>query len=149
MEYRAELQSKTKEAMKAGDKERVAALRLIGAELLKKEKEKGVPVTEEAEFFAVLKTMAKQRAEAIESFEAAGNAEGAAAEKAELEIIEDFLPRQMSAEELAAEVDKAIAELGVEDMKGMGKVMGMLSQKLAGRVDNKLLSGIVREKLGA
>jgi len=98
---------------------------------------------------AVLQKEHKKRVEAAEAYEGAGRAEQAAAERFEAELIEAYLPAQLSDEELAEMVDAAIAETGAGGIKQMGQVMGSLKSKVEGRADGKRLSTAVRAKLGA
>lgn len=98
---------------------------------------------------AVLQKEHKKRVEAAEAYEGAGRTEQAASERFEAELIEGYLPQQLSDQELADLVDAAIAETGAADVKQMGQVMGALKPKVGGRADGKRLSTVVRAKLGA
>jgi hypothetical protein len=129
--------------MKAREKERVSALRLI-VDSLQQDAKLG-----KGDEVAVLQRERKKRIEAAEAYEQAGRAEQAAAERFEAELIEGYLPEQLSDEELAALVDSALAETGATGMKQMGQVMGILVPKVGGRADGKRVSAAVREKLGA
>jgi len=111
-----------------------------------KEVEKRKPLTEE-EFFAVVKTMIKQHGESIESFTKGGRPELAEKETKELEILKEFVPSQVEGEALSSEVEAAIAAVGAKDLKDMGKVMKLLMEKLASRVDGKVMSEMVRKRL--
>jgi len=116
------------------------------AELINKEKE-GKPV-EEQDIYRVFYGMLRRREEAIEEFKKANRQDLVEKEKAEMEIIKEFLPAPLTEEEIRKEVRQAITELNARDMKSMGQVMGMLSKKLAGRVSGSVLSKIVKEELG-
>ena len=98
---------------------------------------------------AVLRKEHKKRVEAAEAYEAAGRAEQAAAERFEAELIEGYLPQQLSDEELAALVEAAVAETGASEQRQMGEVMSALMPKLGGRADGRRVSAAVRERLGA
>jgi len=135
-----------KEAMKSKDSVRLSALRMILAELVNKEKEKGIPVTPE-QAVQVLQSMIRKRKDAIEQFRAAGRNDLAEKEAAEIGVIEAYLPAQLSEEAVRAHVVEAIAQLNATSPKDMGKVMGMLTKKLAGSVSGSVLSSIVKEEL--
>ena len=92
--------------------------------------------------------MVKQRQEAATTYEEAGRLELAEQERAEIVVIEEFLPQQLSEDEVSAAVDAAIAELGAETLKDMGKVMGLLKGQYAGQMDFGKASGLVKQKLG-
>ena len=135
------VQQDTREAMKAGDRDRVGALRMITSALQQEAKEgKGDEV-------AVLRRERKRRLEAATAFREGGGDERAAAEESEAELIEDYLPAEISDEELVQIVDAAVAESGVSDPKDMGKVMGIVMPKVGGRADGKRVSAAVRERL--
>jgi uncharacterized protein YqeY len=128
-------------AMKAGDRERVHALRLIVSELQKAAKEDG---GEEVE---VLQRERKRRLEAAEAYRDGGRQDLAESEQQEAEIIQSYLPDQLSDEELEELVGDAVAESGASSQKDMGKVMSQVMPKVKGRADGKRVSAIVREKL--
>lgn len=132
--------------MKSKDSARLSALRMILAELVNKEKEKGIPVTDE-QAVQVLQSMVRKRRDAIEQFRAAGRDDLADKEAAEIAVIETYLPAQLSEEEVRAQVRNAIVELHAQGPKDMGKLMGMLTKKLAGRVSGSVLSAIVKDEL--
>src|ERR1700758_1438389 len=130
-------------AMKAGDKERVGALRLVLSELQKAAKDGG---TDE---LAVLRRERKRRLEAAEQFRDAGRTELAEGEEAEARIIEGYMPAELDDAELDAIVQAAIAETGAKDPKDMGQVMKAVMAKADGRADGKRASARVREVLSA
>ncbi|MGB7684889.1 MAG: GatB/YqeY domain-containing protein [Solirubrobacterales bacterium] len=138
-----QVQGDVRTAMKAGDRERVGALRMV-VDALQQDAKLG-----KGDEVAVLQREHKKRIEAAEAYEEAGRDEQAAAERFESELIEGYLPEQLSDEELAELVDAAIAETGADGMKQMGQVMGVLKQKVAGRADGKRVSTAVRKKLGS
>jgi len=136
-------------AMKAGDRSRVDALRLVLSALQKAEK--SVPAGEfsEADAEAVLRRERKQRLEAAESYRAAGRDDRAAAELADVPVIEAYLPAAVSDAELAALVDDAVKETGAESIRDMGRVMGLVTARGEGRVDGAAAAALVRARLGA
>ena len=127
--------------MKAGERDRVAALRLI-ADALQKERKRGGD-----DEVAVLRRERKRRLEAAEAYRDGGSGERAEAEEAEAREIERYLPAELSDEELGALVDEAIAEAGVSEPSEMGKAMAAVMPKVAGRADGKRVSELVRERL--
>jgi uncharacterized protein YqeY len=128
-------------AMKAGEKGRVGALRLVLSELQKAAKEGG------DDELAVLRRERKRRHESAQAFRDAGRGELADAEEAEATIIETYLPAELSDEELRAIVADAVAEAGAESPKDMGQVMRAAMPKVAGRADGKRVSALVQEAL--
>jgi uncharacterized protein YqeY len=136
-----QVQADTRDAMKAGERKRVGALRMISNALQQDAKEgKGDEV-------AVLRRERKRRLEAATAFREGGGDERAAAEEAEAELIEAYLPAEISDDELAKLVDAAVSEAGVSDPKEMGKVMGIVMPKVDGRADGNRVSAAVRERL--
>lgn len=142
------ISSELKAAMKARDKMRLDTIRLIKSEILKAETSKGSAELDEQGLIKLLQTMKKQRMDSIDQFEKGGRPELAEKEKQEIEVIESFLPQQLSDEEVTALVDAVVTELGATDMKGMGPVMKEVTARAAGRADGKRLSGAVRARLG-
>ena len=140
-----QVQADVRTAMKAGDRERTGALRMI-VDSLQKEAKLGDGDGDEV---AVLQRERKKRAEAADAFAEAGRAERASAERFEAELIEAYLPQQLSDQELGELVDAAISETGASEQKQMGQVMSALMSKLGGRADGKRVSAAVRERLGA
>jgi uncharacterized protein len=138
-----QVQADVKTAMKAGERERVHALRLIASELQKAAKEGG------DDEVAVLQRERKRRLEAAEAYREGGRAEAAAAEDREAEMIESYLPEQISDEELGAIVGDAVAESGASSPQEMGKVMSLVMPKVKGRADGKRVSAAVKEKLAS
>lgn len=138
-----QVQADVHSAMKAGDRERAAALRMI-VDSLQQDAKLG-----KGDEVAVLQRERKKRLEAAEAFAGAGRAEQAATERFEAELVESYLPSQLSDEELAELVEAAIAESGASEQRQMGQVMSALMPKVAGRADGKRVSAAVREKLGA
>jgi uncharacterized protein YqeY len=138
-----QVQADVRAAMKAGDRERAGALRMV-VDALQKDAKLG-----DGDEVAVLQRERKKRLEAAEAYSEAGRDEQASTESLEAELIEGYLPRQLSDEELAQLVDAAVAETGASEQKQMGQVMGALMPKLGGRADGKRVSAAVRERLGA
>ena len=139
-----------KEAMKAGDKGKLGAIRLIQAALKDKDIEaRGAgkePLSDE-EILALLQKMVKQRQESITMYEQGGRQELAQQEKDEVAVISSYLPKQMDEAETKAAIEAAIAETGAASMKDMGKVVGILRAKYAGRMDFAKASGLVKDML--
>jgi len=147
---REKIQSETVTSMKAKDKERTAALRLIGAKIKDRDIELRTVDTkpdDDAMVTDVLMKMAKQRRESIEMYEDGGRTELAEKEKAELAVIEEFLPQQMSEDETRAAIAQIKADLGAEGMKDMGRVMGELKARHGATLDMSKASGLVKEAL--
>ena len=137
-------------AMKAGDKSRLAAVRLILAKLKDRDIELRTATDlpdDDAMVIEVLQKMGKQRRESIQLFEEGGRPEKAAEEKAELAVIEEFLPAQMSEDETKAAIEAIKAELGASGMKDMGKVMAELKARHAAQLDMGKASGWVKAAL--
>ena len=136
-----------KTAMREKDKVALDSLRAVKAQiLLLKTEAKGAEVSEEQEI-AILQRMIKQRKDSFEQFSAQGRTDLADVETAQMKVIEQFLPKQLSAEELETEIRSIIAETGAESMKDLGKVMGMASKTLAGKSDGKSISETVKKLL--
>ena len=141
-----ELQSAMQASMKSGDSDRVRTLRTLLAKLKEREIEKGDELSE-GELTKVLQTAAKQRKEAADMYSDGGRTELADAEMKELAIIEEYLPEQLSENDVAEMVDAAIAESGAESLRDMGKVMPVVMEKAAGRADGKTVQELVKRKL--
>jgi hypothetical protein len=138
-----QVQADVRTAMKAGERERAAALRMI-VDSLQQDAKLG-----KGDEVAVLQRERKKRLEAAEAYRDAGRAEQADVEGFEAELIEAYLPEQLSDGELAELVEAAIAETGAGEQKQMGQVMSALMPKVGGRADGKRVSAAVREKLGS
>ena len=147
---RENIQAETVTAMKAKDKERTAALRLIGAKIKDRDIElrtaDAKPRDDELVTDVLLK-MAKQRRESIEMYEDGGRTELAEKEKSELAVIEEFLPKQMSEDETRAAIAQIKTDLGADGMKDMGRVMGELKARHGATLDMSKASGLVKEAL--
>jgi len=137
-----------KTAMRAGEKDRLATIRLVLSAVKQIEVDERI-VLDEPRMLAVLEKMAKQRKESIAEFEKGGRADLVAKETAELAIIKTYLPEQMSDAELDALIAEAIASTGAASVKDMGKVMGVVKAKAAGRADMGAVGARIKQKLGA
>jgi len=137
-----------KKAMLAKDAVALAALRAIKSAILLAQTDGSGKELDEAAELALLNKMVKQRRDSISVYEQQGRADLAAEEKAQLAVIEKFLPAQMSPEEIETLVSATVTELGASGPKDMGKVMGALQPKTAGRADGKLLAETVKRVLG-
>jgi uncharacterized protein len=141
-----DVQESVKEALKSGDKERVTALRMIVNELQKEAKD-SCCVLDENQELVVLRRELKRREESIEAFSAGGRPDLAAHEETAAKIIGELLPRQMDEAELATLVDKVIGETGASSVRDMGKVMSSVMAQGGVRIDGKLASKLVKERL--
>ncbi len=146
MALQEQLMNDLKEAMKAKDKVRLETIRGLRAQLKNAEIDKGRPLTEEEEI-QVLMSAVKKRKESIEQFRAVNRPERAAEEEQELKIIQQYLPEQMSEEEITQLVERVIQEVGASSPRDMGKVMGKIMPQVKGRADGKIVQSIVRKKL--
>ena len=148
MSILADVQESVKQAMKAGDKQKVAALRMVVCELQNEAKRTRSYLDESSEL-TVLRRELKKRQESMEAFRAGGREDLAAFEEYAARLIEDLLPKQMDEAELSVLIDRAIAETGAASSRDMGKVMAVVMARAGGRVDGKLASQLVRERLSA
>jgi uncharacterized protein YqeY len=135
-----------KTAMRAGDKERLATVRLALAAIKQREVDERI-VLEDSQVLAVLEKMIKQRREAITQFESGGRADLVAKENSEIAVLQHYLPAQMGAAEVDALIAQAIAESGAASIKDMGKVMALVKPKAAGRADMGAVSARIKQKL--
>jgi len=148
---REQFTNELKTAMKAGDKRRVETIRMITAGLKDKDIEargQGKTISDE-DILGLLQKMVKSRQESVEIYDKAGRVDLATQEREEIAIIQSFLPQQMSDAEVDAAIAEAIAEAGATSIKEMGKVVGLLKGKYAGRMDFGKASAVVKAKLGA
>lgn len=147
-ELKGRINDAVKQAMRAGEKERLGVLRMVTAAIKQVEIDERKELADE-DVLAILSKMIKQRREGLESYEQAGRDELAAREKAEIEVISEFMPQPLSEAQIEELIDEAIAQSGAESIKDMGKVMGSLKPKLQGRADLGQVSARVKAKLGA
>ncbi len=135
-----------KEAMKAREKERLATIRLIQAEFKRVEVDERIEI-DDARALAIMDRMVKQRRDSISQFESAGRDELAAIERAEINVIQEFLPQQLSEGEILAIIDDALSGIDATGMAAMGPLMGVIKPKLQGRADMGAVSKLVKAKL--
>ncbi len=135
-----------KSAMKAKDRQALKAVRMILEAIKQKEIDERIEL-DDAQVMIVIQKMVKQRKDSISQFSDAGRTDLVEIEEAELEIINNYMPEQLSDEEVAAVVDKAINDSGANSMKDMGKLMGMLKSQLQGKADMSLVSQLIKSKL--
>jgi hypothetical protein len=136
-----------KAAMRAGEKERLATIRLILAAIKQREVDERITL-DDTQVLSAVEKMIKQRREAMTQFEAGGRADLVAKESAEVVILQGYLPAQMSEAEIDALIVEAIASTGAGSIKDMGKVMGVVKSKAQGRADMGALSARIKQKLG-
>ena len=145
---RDQINNALKNALKAGDTRRVSTLRLINAEILKRETSAAERLTlNDAEILDVMGKMIKQRQESLDIYEKAGRAELAAQEREEIEIISAYLPRQLSDMEAGEAISALIKELEAATLKDMGRTMAALKERFAGRMDFGKASAVVKKLL--
>ena len=143
---KARIKDEMKVAMRNKDKQRLGTIRLIQADIKRIEVDERIEV-DDARVLAVLDKMSKQRRDSITQYTDAGRTELADIEAAEIVVIQEFLPAQLSADELSHMIGQAIADSSAESMKDMGKVMGQLKPKLQGRADMGEVSKMIKAKL--
>ncbi len=148
MSLKGQITEDMKSAMKAGDKDRLKVVRLIRAAI----KQIEIDTREElddAAVLTVLTKMVKQRRDSVDQFEKGDREDLAAIERAEIVVLQDYLPEQLSADALGTIVDEAIKSSGAEGIRDMGKVMGIVKSKAAGRADMGAVSSTVKDRLNA
>lgn len=146
MSITVRLREDLKAAMKSKDEVRKSVIRLALAGLKNAELEKGSPLSDMEEI-DVMARQAKMRRDSIEEYEKVGRLDAADAERAEMEIIMGYLPRQVSEDEIRQIISEAIAATGAKEPRDIGKVMGIVMPKLRGRADGKLVNSMAREML--
>jgi uncharacterized protein YqeY len=146
MSLKEQITEDMKTAMRAKDAVRLGTIRLINAEIKRKEVDERIELND-AQVLAIIEKMIKQRKDSISQFEAGGRQDLADVERAELNILSTYMPAAMSQEEVRAEVEAAVASTGATGPQDMGKVMGVLKPKLAGRADMTQVSGMVKAAL--
>ncbi len=146
-DLKSRIQDDVKSAMRARDRERLNALRLIWAAIKQKEVDDRVDLDDKA-VIAVLEKMIKQRRDSFEQYEKAGRDELAAREAFEIEVIQSYMPAAMDDAEVEALIDAAVTATGASSMKDMGKVMGALKAKMQGRADMGAVGAKVKARLG-
>ena len=152
MDMRTRVTDALKDAMKSKEADRLSTLRLINAAIKDKDialrGEGDDKVVTDADVLAIMGRMVKQRQESARAYDEGGRIELAEKERAEIKVIEDFLPKQLSEEETEAAVDAAIASVGAESIRDMGKVMGELKGKYTGQMDFGRVGPLVKGRLG-
>ena len=152
MTMRDRIAAALKDAMKSRDADRLSTLRLINAAIKDKEiavrGEGGEAAVGDAEVLAILGRMVKQRQESARAYEEGGRLELAEKELGEIKVIEEFLPRQLSDEEVAAAIEAAVAETGAATIRDMGKVMAALKARHTGQMDFGAVGPMVKDRLG-
>jgi uncharacterized protein YqeY len=146
MSLKETLQQDMKAAMRAADKRRLGVIRLINAAIKQREVDERIDL-DDSQVIVVLDKMAKQRRESIEQYEKAGRNDLAEQEHFELEVLKTYLPEQLDDAEIDAMIAEAIAATGAQSVKDMGKVMGQLKARLAGRADMGAVSGKIKARL--
>jgi len=146
-DLKAQITEAMKTAMREKEKSRLGVIRLITAAMKQIEVDERIEL-DDARVLAILDKMLKQRRESIKQYEAADRQELADQEAYEITIIQEFMPAQLDDSEIDAIIDEAVAATGASSMKDMGKVMGMIKPKLAGRADMGAVSGKIKAKLG-
>ncbi len=146
MSLKDQLKDQQKLAMLARDKARLGTIRLLMAEIKQREVDTRIELNDE-DILAVVTKMVKQRRDSISQFEAAGRQELADKESAEILVLQEFLPQQLTADEIAALIEQAITESGAAVMADMGKVMAVLKPKIQGRADVGAVSAQVKTRL--
>ena len=147
MTLKQQLTDDMKAAMKSGDKDSLGVIRLINAAIKQKEVDERVEL-DDAAVLAVLDKMVKQRKDSVTQYEAAAREDLAAIERAEIVVIERYLPAKLDEAAILAAIDAAIAQTGASGAADMGKLMGVLKPLLAGQADMGLVSKLVKQKLG-
>lgn len=152
MSLRERLQAALKDAMKAREADRLSTLRLINAAIKDRDiasrGEGGADEVAEAEITAILAKLIKQRQESARAYEEGGRLELAEKELEEIRVIQEFLPRQLSPEEVAAAVDAAVAETGASSIRDVGRVMAVLKARHAGQMDFGAVGTLVKARFG-
>ena len=152
MSLRDRLQLALKDAMKAKATDRLSTLRLINAAIKDRDiasrGDGGPEMVPDADITAIMGKMVKQRQESARAYEEGGRLELAEKELAEIGVIQEYLPRQMDAAEVAAAVEAAVAETGAASIRDVGKVMGVLKAKYAGQMDFGAVGGLVKARFG-
>jgi uncharacterized protein YqeY len=147
MALRDRITEDMKSAMRAGEKARLATIRLMLAAIKQREVDERITL-DDPQVLGVLEKMVKQRREAITQFASGGRADLVAKETAEIEVLQGYLPAQMSPAELEALITEAIAATGASSIKDMGKVMAAVKPKAQGRADMGAVSARIKQKLG-
>lgn len=146
MSLKEQLVTDMKTAMKAGDKDSLGVIRLVNAAIKQREVDERIELDDTA-VLAVLEKMVKQRKDSVNQYEAANREDLAAVERAEIVVIERYLPAKLGEAEILVAIEAAIAETGATGPADMGKLMGVLKPRLAGQADMGLVSKLIKQKL--
>ena len=146
MSLKAQIQEDMKTAMREKNAQKLGTIRLLTAAMKQKEVDERVELTDEM-IVTIIEKMLKQRRDSISQYESAGRQDLADQEKFELNLLQGYMPAQLSAEEIEAEVVAAIAATGAAGPQDMGKLMGLLKPKLAGKADMAAVSALIKKKL--
>ena len=146
MSLKAQIQEDMKTAMREKNAQKLGTIRLLTAAMKQKEVDERVELTDEM-IVAIIEKMLKQRRDSISQYESAGRQDLADQEKFELNLLQGYMPAQLSAEEIEAEIVAAIAATGAAGPQDMGKLMGLLKPKLAGKADMAAVSALIKKKL--
>lgn len=146
-DLKTQIEEATKDAMRARDKSRVAALRMVNSEIKRVEVDERKTLTDD-DVLAILNRMLKQRHDSLSQFEQADREDLAAQERFEIELIKTFMPEPLSEAEVDAVIKRAIEQTGASSMKDMGQVMGLVKAEIATRADMAAVSGKVKARLG-
>ena len=148
MSLKQQLVEDMKAAMKSGDKHTLGVVRLINAAIKQREVDERIEL-DDAAVIAAMEKMVKQRKDSVSQFDAAGREDLSAVERAEIVVIEKYLPTKLGEAEILAAIDAAMAETGASGPADMGKLMGALKPKLAGQADMGLVSALVKKKFAS
>ncbi len=148
MPLKQQLTEDMKAAMKSGDKDTLGVIRLVNAAIKQREVDERIEL-DDAAVLAVLEKMVKQRKDSVNQYEAAGREDLAAIERAEIVVIERYLPARLGEAEILAAIDAAIAETGATGPADMGKLMGVLKPRLAGQADMGQVSALVKQRFSS
>lgn len=148
MSLQEQISAALKDAMRARDEVKMSTLRLVLTAIKKREKE-ARSLLEDQEVISVITTQIKQRRESIEQYRQAGREDLAQTEESELQILQGYMPEQVSEQEISNTLDEIIAEVGAVSMKDMGKVMKAAMAKLAGKAEGGAINAMVKEKLSS
>jgi len=146
MSLQSEISAALKDAMRAKDEAKLASLRLVLTAIKNREKEVRRSL-EDSEIISLISTQIKQRKESIDHYRKAGRDDLVKAEESELQILQAYMPEELSAEEMSQALDELISEVGAVSIKDMGKVMKAAMAKLAGRADGRAINEMVKAKL--
>ena len=147
MSLKERITADMKDAMRSAAKERLGVIRMLQAAIKQREVDERITL-DDAQVLAVIEKMIKQRKEAVTQFEAGGRTDLAAKETTEIELLQAYLPEQLSQADLEKLIAEAIRETGAASVKDMGKVMGLVKTRAAGRADMGAVSSLIKSKLG-